>query len=288
MNSNYLINTGYIFQDLWNHFKKYNRGFLLSIVKPAYESLLFSKKIYTIHYDGKNGGYLDDYALNRHPIALKFAKDIDQFPFPDYFLRPQEGTIHLAIIYYDTPLEIRKEDYDYDLFFALKLSLTDIMDADKFLKYHLADTFENDISLFKNFLETICNKYNEFLQEKYLPLIQRFLIQQSINLEPVKENNKEFTTARQVLAINYLLEELNIDRSNTTLTEIARFIQFLTGKETGVAKINDTTIYKKVKQPFSKTDKAAEKDLQYIRTYFENLGLQSIVKKLNKEIGSKE
>ena len=61
MNSQNSINTGYIFQNLWHEFKKYDRNFLLTVVKIAFESLLFSKKIYTIHYDGNNGEYLNQW-----------------------------------------------------------------------------------------------------------------------------------------------------------------------------------------------------------------------------------
>ena len=142
----------------------------------------------------------------------------------------------------------------------------------------------------KKFIENISLKYKEFLQEKYQPIAEQFFktYKNEEVIDEIKETNKEFTTARQVLAITYLLNELNINRENTSLTEIAKFIQFLTGRETKALKINDTTIYKRVKQPLSKTDNAVEKDLQFIRPFFEKLGLQSIINKLNKEIGSKE
>jgi hypothetical protein len=107
------------------------------------------------------------------------------------------------------------------------------------------------------------------------------------NIGDKKESKKEFTTGRQVLAIHYLMDELNV-LGKTDKTEIARFIQFLTGRETGVAKIQDTTIYQKVKTPFPANDKQLEKDLRFIRNYFEKLGLQNIAEKISKEIGSKE
>ncbi|MFM7023097.1 MAG: hypothetical protein ACKOXB_08975 [Flavobacteriales bacterium] len=71
------------------------------------------------------------------------------------------------------------------------------------------------------------------------------------------------------------------------MTEKARFIQFLTGREWGT-KIKDTNIYKKVKSPLSKKDKALTVDLQFIRDHFEKLGLTEIVKKVAKEITSRE
>ncbi|MBA3285021.1 MAG: hypothetical protein H0U27_08185 [Nitrosopumilus sp.] len=131
------------------------------------------------------------------------------------------------------------------------------------------------------------NEYLHFLIDK-LKDLKESEVQPSLQNEiETKGSNKEFTTARQVLAIHYLMEELNVF-AKADKTEVARFIQFLTGKETGVSKINDTTIYKKVKSPFSKNDKQLESDLRFIRIYFEKLGLISITDKINKEINSKE
>jgi hypothetical protein len=87
--------------------------------------------------------------------------------------------------------------------------------------------------------------------------------------------NKEFTTARQVLAIHYLLEYTKV--KNIDKTEIARFIEFLTGK-------NYDNIYEKVKKPFKLNDKEMKKDLRFIKTYFENMGMKEVVKMIINEI----
>jgi len=91
---------------------------------------------------------------------------------------------------------------------------------------------------------------------------------------------KEFTTARQVLAMHYLFEYCqvrNIDQSNK-----ARFIEFLTGK-------NYKNIYDAVCNPLARKNKDFRKsDLQYIRTYFENLGLFEIVKAIGNELDKPE
>lgn len=284
------INSGDIFQNLLHNFKNYDRNFLTHQVQTAYVELTFRKKIYSVEYNGDNGDYLDNYADVRYPNDLKRSENEENFPFPHYLLRSQKNIPHLAIVDYTEPLEISREEPDFDLFFALKLSLTDIMEADGFFIYNLENTFENDFKSYKKFIENISLKYKEFLQEKYQPIAEQFFktYKNEEVIDEIKETNKEFTTARQVLAITYLLNELNINRENTSLTEIAKFIQFLTGRETKALKINDTTIYKRVKQPLSKTDNAVEKDLQFIRPFFEKLGLQSIINKLNKEIGSKE
>jgi hypothetical protein len=97
--------------------------------------------------------------------------------------------------------------------------------------------------------------------------------------------NPEFTTARQVLAMHFLFDYCNI--SNVDLTAKARFIQFLNGKETNAQTITNTNIYKKLKKPYPADEKTLIKDLKYIRTFFEDLGLTQIVDKINKEIGAK-
>lgn len=99
------------------------------------------------------------------------------------------------------------------------------------------------------------------------------------------EGNKEFTTARQVLAVYYLLSELDV-HGKTDKTEIARFVQFLTGKEIKAAKITDTNIYKKIKKPLSKSDHQQVADLKFIKQYFEKLGLDNIVSVIDKDIQS--
>jgi hypothetical protein len=97
--------------------------------------------------------------------------------------------------------------------------------------------------------------------------------------------NPEFTTSRQVLAMHYLFEHCNV--VNVDTTEKARFIQFLTGREINAKNIGNTNIYKKLKSPFPQSEKSLINDLQFIRTYFEKLGLIEIVNKINKEIGTK-
>lgn len=98
-----------------------------------------------------------------------------------------------------------------------------------------------------------------------------------VELEPEEINikNSQFTTSRQVLAIYYLLNEIDrkgINQIDKTIK--ARFIEFLTGK-------NYNNIYKAVSNPFkgldSKNPKSIKNDMEYIANHFEKLGIQSIV-----------
>lgn len=98
-----------------------------------------------------------------------------------------------------------------------------------------------------------------------------------------RDKNKEFTVARQVLAIHYLLKANGINPIDQP-AEVSKFIQFVTGREVLAKRIQDTTIYKKVKSPFKLNDEELLKDLTFISQFFQSMGLLEIVDAVNKEI----
>lgn len=117
--------------------------------------------------------------------------------------------------------------------------------------------------------------------------IKRFLeFLQSKNETPETTDKvaADFTAARQVLAIHFLLKECMINNPIDDPTPTARFVQFLTKRETGAARIQDTSLYKRVQKPMKLNDTELIKDLQYIRPFFENLGLARIVAQIEAEI----
>lgn len=287
MSNNFRINTGYIFQDLKKSFNNYDREFLIEVVEMAYQAIAYLNHIISTDFDGENGKYLENYYQIRYPRDLDFARKHENFPFPDYFLRGKRDCDYLVIVEYGIPFDLQKTNEYYDLFFALNFSLTDVMDAESFLQFHLEKTFDNDIEIFKKFIQNICIKYNDFLERKYAPIVTSFFKTHPIDKDLVKEISDESTTRRQVLAIHYLMNELDVYK-DTDKTEIAKFIQFLNGKETRNPKINNTNIYKYLKNPLSTGDKGIESDLQFIRLYFVKLGLFSIVDKIDKEIKSRK
>ncbi|WP_052600233.1 hypothetical protein [Aureispira sp. CCB-QB1] len=100
-----------------------------------------------------------------------------------------------------------------------------------------------------------------------------------------KETNPEFTTARQVLALYYLFTYLKLDFEFVNNTDLARFTRFLTGKEIN-GKIINTNIYKKWKKVLVKRDKEQVQDLEYIKQYFNKLGLSEVIKLIDNDIDS--
>ncbi len=105
------------------------------------------------------------------------------------------------------------------------------------------------------------------------------------NLEPEPETsikNKEFTTRRQVLAIYYMLNELDKNTNSIDRTVKSRFIHFLTGK-------NESNIYKTLSESHKglendKNNKSAIRDLEFVRQYFENMGLTAIAQKISNDM----
>lgn len=99
-----------------------------------------------------------------------------------------------------------------------------------------------------------------------------------------KGDQTEFTTARQILALYYLLEHAGLKMYDVNKTDLARFTQFLNGKEIGSSGIENTGIYKRWKEIYSKSDRKNRQDLEYIKAHFERLNLFEIVTKIQNDI----
>lgn len=140
------------------------------------------------------------------------------------------------------------------------------------------ESWERRISIAEHVHSTILKETGKIPQENS---------PENLETEIVEPTDKgEFTTARQVLAIHYLFEICQV--KNVDNTAKARFIQFLTGKQTDAKSIKNTSIYKRVLNPFSTDNKTLNSDLQYIRKYFEDLGLTEISKMITNEISKSE
>jgi hypothetical protein len=80
------------------------------------------------------------------------------------------------------------------------------------------------------------------------------------------EEPNDFTVSRQVLAIRELLIRAGV--TNIDNSQKARFIQFLTRRNLGAKKINNTEVYKKLTD-----DNFQYSDYEYINSHFGILGL---------------
>jgi hypothetical protein len=188
-------------------------------------------------------------------VRIDFAKRMDEI---DMFINGKP--VKKALGYLDFGLQSLKEHYS---FHELICEYPNTCSTNRSYE-ELIDKLESKINILKS-------KYPEIKEE----------------LAGEKgTNNPEFTTARQILAFHYMFEYMNLNRSYINKTDVARFIQFLTGKEANNSKIENTTIYKKWKKILNKEDKQQVQDLEYIKQYFSKLQLFEIVKMIDNDIDS--
>ena len=136
----------------------------------------------------------------------------------------------------------------------------------------------SDLELIRLFAEfKAAQRFDEFLITVNPIKSNEELSAETVSVSDLSDKSKEFTTARQVLAVHYLLKYANV--KNVDKTEITRFIHFLTGK-------NFENIYKKLQNPFKLNDKSLKEDLRFIQDYFERLGMIEIVKMINNELNN--
>lgn len=107
----------------------------------------------------------------------------------------------------------------------------------------------------------------------------------SFNVNGNHSTDIEFTKSRQLLALHYLLNAgFGIEpRTNTSVSALARFAHLITG--TPLSGLQNSEIYKKYRlMPNLKKGIALINDLQYIRPFFKELGIDEAVKQIDAEI----
>lgn len=173
--------------------------------------------------------------------------------------------------------KIRKQDYVImNTIEAGIHSIVDINTVDK-QKY------------FKFFVHYLTHKeFTEFLKQRFdqkKDEVESLIIDQIKN-EPLLLNEdvstKEFSTAFQVLAMHYIFEELQVsnDKKSRNISAKTRLIKMLTGK-------NEDKIKSIIDSPLDYKDlKGQKEDLKKLTKYFEDLKLDSIVEKINKDFVS--
>jgi hypothetical protein len=136
---------------------------------------------------------------------------------------------------------------------------------------------------FKQFvldLEKIKMKVGTFKGEKIQEEFNFFfdIIFENIPINEIEESEPEnkIPLVRQVLAVNFLLKQLGVNKDKTT---IAEFIRYITGKGDLNTKIQHTNIY-----TFLIRNKPTVSDLQDLRLTFNKLGMDVIVSEIDEEI----
>jgi sulfur relay (sulfurtransferase) DsrC/TusE family protein len=177
------------------------------------------------------------------------------------------------------------EYFDFDLV----LSTKDILTSEAFNV--MQDAKEQSLSAIEAslFLNTVQRYLSNSLQLLYLNCPPENDKLRTVNVydtfSRIDEVDKNITKARQLLAIHYFLKaSLGIEaRDNHAASGIAKLIHLLTG--TRFTTLQNSDIYKKYLQmPNYKSDGKLIEDLQFIRPYFTEIGLQSALKMIDEEM----
>jgi hypothetical protein len=286
------IDTGDIFHRLQEQWEKFDRAFLAGPVENAILTALCRHQIFLSLPEDVEERRAEIYkAEKRHELEAGRIKGGNGFPFVEYFFANSEGK--RQIVDYSAPCQLSKDDGEFMLFFALKLSLIDVLQVNDFLEFHLTNSFLNDVDQYGQFLKAVELKYREHIPDKFRTLLVEYITRSStqrveLPAESEKRGVSEFTLARQVLVMHYMFKHLGITRHENDLTDMAKLVQGLTGRQTKAADIRNTEIYKLISNPFSKGDKALSKDLRFVRDIFDKLNHKAIVEEINREILDRE
>jgi len=97
----------------------------------------------------------------------------------------------------DTPYRVSfKEDRsDFEYFFAWKLALTDFKYVKLFLDWHFRETFDEDITNFKEFVSLLLMKYDYIIQNKFIPVLTTNFLDE-LKLEDINDIKKVVIPAK--------------------------------------------------------------------------------------------
>jgi hypothetical protein len=148
-------------------------------------------------------------------------------------------------------------------------------------------------------------KMNEFLLQG-LTYIQREVIESYNNFQKNKlgektsnttKSNAVFNEPRQIITLYFILKQLGLEEQYTSKTQIAKLLHLLAAKEipkdaAGNDKLDNSILYKKVKEGFKKSDKKYISDLEFIKKIIEPLattgatGITELITTITNEINN--
>lgn len=297
------LNTGEIYSkehDIWVDTDEY-RDILYKLELIILNILVKAKKPSIQFRDGKGSHDYRKEKLQEYVFLRAHTAKRNSSPFQELFIIFKSGGKQIPLIERykesfdlyeltaDFPVSADNIERDYfDLLFAFALRQCKFTEMDDFLDYHIKNSFDYNFEKSKRIIQLIIKTYSCLLQPEQLICINEYFeaIQSKVRIEEAKIQsilpdavlkNPEFTTARQVIAMHYIFEAIDIKGVDNSVK--ARFLQFLTNK-------NYKDIYDKIRTApnFAGSDEQTRKDLEYVRDHFSKLKLRTFINLIDKDL----
>ncbi|MDP4286233.1 MAG: hypothetical protein Q8891_17625 [Bacteroidota bacterium] len=136
----------------------------------------------------------------------------------------------------------------------------------------------------------ISQKSNSVKRE-HLEITEKTDTEDQRNEQTLSPTTKDYTIARKVLTMSYLLNfiyESDVETFEPDKTNIARFIQSMVSMQDQSKNIINSNYYDKVRSLFGKPYDANVQDLIYVKEKFESIGMNLFVKQIDAELVKKK
>ncbi|MBB3836991.1 hypothetical protein FHS57_000973 [Runella defluvii] len=169
------IDSGFINSQL-SYFKNEYPQDVLTLFKGSLMTLLIQKEIVTIAFSEENASIIEQ--LDKENTA-----DLAAMAFFRYWYEGGKLDRKPYITHFSESCVVNKDEeifgFDsFDLYFALRLNLTDLMQVFSFLDFQLDRNFGGDFTQFKAYLEQLIRKYKPvFLKPLIIESVESWLTQ---------------------------------------------------------------------------------------------------------------
>lgn len=240
----YNLNTGDIYRDLCHKWQSYPRYLFNEMETRLYYILLKYNKV-TFRWNGD-----ESYFESKSKQIEKFKEkslNAKNEPFTRFFLHSRKGGEEEDLINYGENCIITYDNDkdDFNLFFALKLLVTDEMEILNFLNYQRKINFKGKD--FRTFLELVLIKYSDFLKNGKIEIILKkyldeiFAVEEDMDtIVKLNSSNKRKMTFRNEHPQS---DQRVFDKEPETWEELQNFVGQLfieCGFETEISKIKKT------------------------------------------------
>ncbi len=216
--NDYSINTSLIISDLKRNRKDFSDDFITQAIEPSLEFNLINKGTRTFTLPTEEF-FQSKYVVNKE-LYLNLEKEHNGFPIPQYFIYPERNGL-MSLIDITNSCQLGKEDSDYDLFFALQLYQTDLLDLREFLDFHLRETFDSNKRTFNDFIECLFLKYDFFLTWKHRQIADKFFVRLDETITYVSHaNSASITSFAYARDIEWYRDAQNIPNQKTVTATI--------------------------------------------------------------------